>query len=188
MPENLLVLSLVALLPLSAGLVVLQTNPYRAMVIRGVLGAIAALTYTLFGAADIALTEALVGTMLSITLYSITVRSSMTMKLGVIKSECAVFDETLLSPVQLAIAPHHLRLEVLSYASSEELKAALMSRDVHTICLRSHPFLIDTRVNHLYRILQSGLPPDLATVGYIQLPSSHPRPNPPTDLSKEVPT
>jgi uncharacterized MnhB-related membrane protein len=55
---------IVALLPLAASMVVLQVNPYHALVIRGILGAVAALVYAVLGAADVALTEALVGTML----------------------------------------------------------------------------------------------------------------------------
>ncbi len=77
----------VALLPLSAGMVVLQVNPYHALVIRGILGAIAALVYALLGAADVALTEALVGTMLAITLYAVAVRSSLLMRLGILTAE-----------------------------------------------------------------------------------------------------
>ena len=73
-----------ALLPLMAVLLVLQVNPYQALVMRGILGAIAALVYVLYGAADVALTEALVGTMLSITLYAIAVRSSMIVRVGVL--------------------------------------------------------------------------------------------------------
>jgi putative multicomponent Na+:H+ antiporter subunit B len=56
---------IVALLPLAAMMVVFQTNPYHALVIRGVLGAIAALIYSVLGAPDVALTEALVGTLLA---------------------------------------------------------------------------------------------------------------------------
>ena len=78
---------IVALLPLSACLVVFQVNPYHALVIRGVLGAIAALVYTVLGAADVALTEALVGTLLAITLYAIAVRSSLVIHLGVLEGE-----------------------------------------------------------------------------------------------------
>lgn len=78
-----------ALLPLSAGLVILQVNPYHALVIRGILGAVAALVYAIFGAADVALTEALVGTMLAITLYAVAVRSSMVMRLGVLHQDGA---------------------------------------------------------------------------------------------------
>ena len=74
--SNVIIIAIVALLPLTALLLVLQTNPYRALIVRGVLGAIAALTYALFGASDVALTEALVGTLLSMTLYAIAIRSS----------------------------------------------------------------------------------------------------------------
>lgn len=70
------IVAITALLPLVAGLLVLQRNPYQALIIRGMLGAIAALIYALFGAADVALTEALVGAMLSTTLYAIAIRSS----------------------------------------------------------------------------------------------------------------
>ncbi|MGB3671352.1 MAG: hydrogenase subunit MbhD domain-containing protein, partial [Phormidesmis sp.] len=82
--------AITALLPLTAILLVLQVNPYQALVIRGILGAIAALVYALFGAADVALTEALVGTMLSITLYAVAVRSSMVMQIGAIATEPTV--------------------------------------------------------------------------------------------------
>ncbi|NJL02032.1 MAG: DUF4040 domain-containing protein, partial [Spirulinaceae cyanobacterium SM2_1_0] len=77
---------IVALLPLAAAMVVFQTNPYYALVVRGILGAIAALVYAVLGAADVALTEALVGTMLAITLYAVAVRSSLVMRLGVVAS------------------------------------------------------------------------------------------------------
>lgn len=75
--DSIYVVAIVLLLPLSAGLLVSQTNPLHALVIRGILGAIAALVYAALGAADVALTEALVGTMLSTTLYAVAVRSSM---------------------------------------------------------------------------------------------------------------
>ena len=84
--------AIVALLPLSAGMVVLQVNPYHALVIRGILGAVAALVYALMGAADVALTEALVGTMLAITLYAVAVRSSLLMRLGIVQTEVPLPD------------------------------------------------------------------------------------------------
>lgn len=82
MTDDVYLIAITALLPLTAVMLVLQVNPYQALVMRGILGAIAALVYALFGAADVALTEALVGTMLSITLYAVAVRSSMEMRLG----------------------------------------------------------------------------------------------------------
>jgi putative multicomponent Na+:H+ antiporter subunit B len=77
-------LAIVALLPIAAVMTLLQKDPYHALVVRGILGAIAALVYALFGAADVALTEALVGTMLAITLYMVAVRSSLVLRLGVL--------------------------------------------------------------------------------------------------------
>lgn len=78
---------IIALLPLTAGMLVTQTNPYHALVIRGVLGAVAAMVDAVLGAADVALTEALMGTMLSITLYAIAVRSSLVLRLGVMENQ-----------------------------------------------------------------------------------------------------
>ena len=78
------VLAITVLLPIAAVMTVLQKNPYHALVVRGILGGIAALVYALFGAADVALTEALVGTMLAITLYAVAVRSSLELRLGIV--------------------------------------------------------------------------------------------------------
>ena len=152
-------LAIVALLPLTAGLLMAQTNPYQALIIRGILGAISALIYALFGAADVALTEALVGTMLSITLYAIAVRSSMTMRLGILAqsnlpepapdpeiSPDLAFPEDLEKPfcisyapiigvVQNCLKPYHLRLEIVPYPTVAELQTALHSQDVQSICL-----------------------------------------------------
>lgn len=87
MSDDFYVVVITALLPLTAVMLVTQANPYHALIIRGILGAVAALVYALFGAADVALTEALVGTMLSITLYAVAVRSSLSLRLGVIAGE-----------------------------------------------------------------------------------------------------
>jgi putative multicomponent Na+:H+ antiporter subunit B len=77
-----LLLPITALLPLTALLLVAQSNPYQTLVLRGILGAVAALVYALLGAADVALTEALVGTLLSTTLYAVARRSSMALRLS----------------------------------------------------------------------------------------------------------
>jgi putative multicomponent Na+:H+ antiporter subunit B len=78
---------LVALLPLAALMLIFQTNPYHALALRGILGAVAAMVYGVLGAADVALTEALVGTLLAITLYAIAVRSSLVLRLGVLETD-----------------------------------------------------------------------------------------------------
>jgi putative multicomponent Na+:H+ antiporter subunit B len=61
------------------------------------LGAIAATVDAVLGAADVALTEALMGTMLAITLYAVAVRSSLVMRLGILEAgmEQAISEEML---------------------------------------------------------------------------------------------
>jgi putative multicomponent Na+:H+ antiporter subunit B len=76
-----LLLPITALLPVTALLLVSQSNPYQTLVLRGILGSVATLLYALLGAPDVALTEALVGTLLSTTLYAVALRSSMALRL-----------------------------------------------------------------------------------------------------------
>ncbi len=85
--HDIYIYAITALLPLSALMSVLQVNPYNALVIRAILGAVAALVYAVLGAADVALTEALVGTMLAVALYVVAVRSSLVMRLGIVKTK-----------------------------------------------------------------------------------------------------
>lgn len=177
------VIAIVALLPLTAVMLVTQGNPYHALVIRGIVGAIAALVYTLFGAADVALTEALVGTMLSITLYAIAVRSSMCMRLGVVSiadlDEKASGADSLLSQLREALAPHYLRLELVSYPNLDALHTALQTKDIHAICLpaanaqrrdvdpSTPPYHVQVRVASLRQILQAAIPATTALISLV---------------------
>lgn len=144
MSEDGYVIAIAALLPLTALMLVTQVNPYHALVIRGILGAIAALVYALFGAADVALTEALVGTMLSITLYAVAVRSSMSMRLGILEQDVPPpVDSTPPAFVQVQQAlremlyRYHLRLEVIDYRDLTALQTALETKEIHAICVSS---------------------------------------------------
>lgn len=105
-----LLLPITALLPLTAVLLVSQSNPYQTLVLRGILGSVATLIYALLGAPDVALTEALVGTLLSTTLYAIALRSSMALRLQDRRSqpqESAAEQE-----LSSWLAPLHLRLRL----------------------------------------------------------------------------
>lgn len=188
MSDELYIVAIAALLPLTATMLVTQVNPYHALVIRGILGAVAALVYALFGAADVALTEALVGTMLSITLYAIAVRSSMSLRLGVSESiyEANQTDVTqeLLPVLRQALRRHHMRLEIVCYHNSQALRAALESKEIHGVLTsqkvtaeedlslhgENHATLqhLTVRVQRLYSILQAGVPKDVVTVEYCQ--------------------
>ena len=192
MLENLDVLAISALLPLTACMLVTQVNPYHALIIRGILGAVAALVYALFGAADVALTEALVGTMLSITLYAIAVRSSMSLRLGTLAppdtdvqkvdiddAVPSAMSQRLFPALRQALKKHHLNLEVLPYASSQALQFALENKEIHAACIPSHrlkpeaassdvnaPYVLNVRLSRLYEILDAALPDDLAAVSF----------------------
>ncbi|MEB3336233.1 MAG: DUF4040 domain-containing protein [Leptolyngbyaceae bacterium] len=144
---------IVALLPLAAVMLTVQVNPYNALVIRGILGAVAALVYAVLGAADVALTEALVGTMLAITLYAVAVRSSLVMRLGVltdslVEAEGQEEQDTgdtqasqrpfahLLADLRTIASKYHLRLELIPYPDLRSLNQALMEKEVHVTCMQ----------------------------------------------------
>ncbi|MGF1482323.1 MAG: DUF4040 domain-containing protein [Cyanophyceae cyanobacterium] len=129
---------IVALLPLAALILVFQVNPYHALVIRAILGAVAALVYAVLGAADVALTEALVGTMLAITLYVVAVRSSLVMRLGILSggAEAGCLAE-LIACLRKITSRHHLRLELVKYSNPKALEQALLAKEVHAICTES---------------------------------------------------
>ncbi|MFN5516300.1 MAG: hydrogenase subunit MbhD domain-containing protein [Cyanobacteriota bacterium] len=122
------ILLIAALVPLTSGLTLLQTNPYRALILRGIVGAASALLYAVLGAADVALTEALVGTLLAVLLYAITVRSSMVARLGVWAPEASTAP---LETLRQGLAPVHLRLEVLTYPDLTSLETALETQKIH---------------------------------------------------------
>lgn len=114
-----------ALLPLAASILIVQVNPYRALVIRGILGAVAALVYTVLGAADVALTEALVGTLLAISLYAVAVRSSLVLRLGVLKEEAIAKEDVanvaqsthfkqLIDELRTIFSKRHMRVNLFS--------------------------------------------------------------------------
>lgn len=86
------VYAIAVLLPIAASMLVFQTNPYHALITRGILGAVSALIYTILGAADVALTEALVGSFLATMLYAVAVRSSLVLRLGVVEEIAIAHD------------------------------------------------------------------------------------------------
>ena len=185
MSEDFYTIAIAALLPLTACLLVLQVNPYQALVVRGILGAIAALVYALFGAADVALTEALVGTMLSITLYAVAVRSSLNMRLGILAADSLAEPaarESVLVAVREILSRHYMRLEPVTYKTKADLKTALANREIHTAlsALTVHTSSqsppsdrefshFQTRVRRLYDIMQAELPPDMAKLTHVSL-------------------
>jgi putative multicomponent Na+:H+ antiporter subunit B len=99
------------LLPLVAMLMLRQHDPWQALVLRGALGSLAALLYGLLGAADVALTEVLVGTLLSTALYAVAIRATRTFRL-VCPGELAL-PEGRRELLQALLAGEGFRLELL---------------------------------------------------------------------------
>jgi len=133
-----------ALLPLAAAILIFEVNPYHALVIRGVLGAVAALVYTVLGAADVALTEALVGTLLAIALYAVAVRSSLVVRLGVLQEDLnrsaddldSMTLPTVVNAMKRVFKDFYVRVELIPYLNREELFQALMDKEIHATCER----------------------------------------------------
>jgi putative multicomponent Na+:H+ antiporter subunit B len=179
---------IVALLPLSALMLVFQTNPYHALVIRAILGAVAVLVYIVLGAADVALTEALVGTMLAVTLYVIAVRSSLVMRLGIVEENTESdrdFTE-LITHLRKVINKHYLRLELIKYPSSKALEKALQTKELHAIFTKQEyleppnqnnstgieiqqTYHTAIRVHRLFEILQTELSLPATTITYVNV-------------------
>jgi putative multicomponent Na+:H+ antiporter subunit B len=146
---------IVVLLPIVAAMLVFQTNPYHALVIRGILGAVAALLYAVLGAGDVGLTEALMGSLLAVMLYAVAVRSSLVMRLGILKEDDL---EPLIESLRTVMNKHYMRVELVPFSDRQELDQALLSKEIHATCVQ-HSEAYDTviRVPRLYEILQNEL-------------------------------
>jgi putative multicomponent Na+:H+ antiporter subunit B len=175
---------IIALLPLAGCMVVFQVNPYHALVIRGILGAVSAMVYAVLGAPDVALTEALVGTMLAITLYAVAVRSSLVMRLGLVKDEAD--DEhhfgQLMDDLRTIFRKRQMRLELVPYPNTQALERALMDKEVHATCVRreqDHASSEDEkqfyhtaiRVKRIYEIMQTELTSPATILSYVSTPA-----------------
>jgi putative multicomponent Na+:H+ antiporter subunit B len=175
---------IIALLPLTSAMLVTQVNPYHALVIRGVLGAVAALVDAVLGAADVALTEALMGTVLSIALYAIAVRSSLVLRLGVIENQAIAENEDsnfqqLIQDFRNIFRKHYMRLELVPYNSHQCLEKALQEKEVHATCapiLESdnlgETYQTEIRVQRIYNIIESELSSPNTVLNYVDVVDS----------------
>lgn len=161
------ILFVVALMPIVSLILVVQQNPYHALVIRAILGAVATLIYAVLGAADVALTEAMVGTLLAVALYIIAVRSSQVLRLGVLGGEKtnglddhqeAGFNRVI-SGIKEVIDRYYLHLELVEYPDLRTLKQAMAANEIHGMCVYSNriavpgqSYMISFRVSRLFEI------------------------------------
>ena len=146
MTETPILFSIALLMPLSALLTVLQRNPYNALISRGVLGAVSALTYASLGAADVAVTEALMGSLLIIVLYTIAVRSTMVIRLGVVgpRRTPSASVETVTAAIKAACRKKHLRFETTDYDMVEDAANALKNGEADILLGKSDTMVVFT--------------------------------------------
>jgi putative multicomponent Na+:H+ antiporter subunit B len=187
MNNDMYIYVITALLPLSACMLVFQVNPYHALAIRGILGAVAAMLYAVLGAADVALTEALMGTMLAITLYAIAVRSSLVMRLGVVEDEAKEGTEgdrhfgELMDEFRSIFGKRYMRLELVPYTNTQALQRGLMEKEVHATCApgedsdrdnavhgdEKQPYHTAIRVKRIYDIMEAEISSPGTTLSYV---------------------
>lgn len=153
---------IVALLPLTALFTVVQIHPYFALISRGMMGVVAVLFYASMGAPDVALTEALVGTLLTVMLFAIAVRSSLVMRIGILDGHNRPPKE---SPIHRFCLSQRLYLRWIPFQCEKELVAALKAGRVDAVCAKPQ------RAPSLDRFLSTDFSPDQ----YITLLAEHSR-------------
>jgi putative multicomponent Na+:H+ antiporter subunit B len=163
------------------------------------VGAVATLVFAVLGAADVALTQALMGTLLAITLYAIAVRSSLVMRLGVLEDGAINTDDKslpdsqaddhfqqLMNDLRTIFHKHYMRVEVVPYTNTQALHRALMDKEIHATCARpehdnqdpvatedeQQPYNTTTRVQRLYDIMRTELSSPATSLTYVNAPDS----------------
>ena len=109
---SLLLLPIELILPVLGVLLIRTESPIRGLIYRSFLGSIAALIYAAVGAPDVALTEVLVGTLLSAILYIITIRACYTVL--IIYPENFEVSEVVCNQITELFNELHLQVKYLS--------------------------------------------------------------------------
>ena len=133
-----LLLPLELLLPILAILLIQSESPINSLIYRSFLGSIAALIYALVGAPDVALTEVMVGTLLSSLIYIVTIRACYSIVIVVDKN--SPIDSELKSCLKTVFEELHLKIVY----QEESLQAAAEKNFhfLHTSRLSGSPHLL----------------------------------------------
>ncbi len=161
-PGEVLLLPIELILPVLGLLLIRTESPIRGLIYRSFLGSIAALIYASVGAPDVALTEVLVGTLLSAILYIITIRACYTVLIVVPKDY--KINTQLCNQVSDLFNELHLQVKYLKqdfdiHAGnySELLSATTLSGSPHAvldnrgICIESPLLLRDLKSTKYYK-------------------------------------
>lgn len=150
------------ILPVLGLLLIRTESPIRGLIYRSFLGSIAALIYAAVGAPDVALTEVLVGTLLSAILYIITIRACYTVLIVV--PEDLIISDQISQQVSEMFNELHLQVKYLkqdfnahSGNYNELLSATTLSGSPHAvfdskgICIESPMLLRDLKSTSYYQ-------------------------------------
>ena len=159
---GLLLFPIELILPVLGVLLIRTESPIRGLIYRSFLGSIAALIYAAVGAPDVALTEVLVGTLLSAILYIITIRACYTV-LIVVPQDLMISDQ-IKQQVKEMFNELHLQVKYLKQDFdanagnyNELLSATTLSGSPHAvldnrgICIESPILLRDLKSTKYYK-------------------------------------
>ena len=159
---ELLLLPIELILPVLGVLLIKTESPIRGLIYRSFLGSIAALIYASVGAPDVALTEVLVGTLLSAILYIITIRACYTVL--IIKPKDFHISEKNLIQISDIFNELHLQVKYLEkdFGNKASDYETLLSEttlagsphavlDEHGICIESPILLSDLQETEYHR-------------------------------------
>ena len=159
---GLLLFPIELILPVLGLLLIRTESPIRGLIYRSFLGSIAALIYAAVGAPDVALTEVLVGTLLSAILYIITIRACYTVLIVV--PEDFIISDQISQQVSEIFNELHLQVKYLkqdfdAHAGNynELLSSTTLSGSPHAvldnrgICIESPMLLRDLKSTNYYQ-------------------------------------
>ena len=159
---GLLLFPIELILPVLGLLLIRTESPIRGLIYRSFLGSIAALIYAAVGAPDVALTEVLVGTLLSAILYIITIRACYTVL--IIVPEDFIISDQISKQISEMFNELHLQVKYLkqdfnahSGNYNELLSATTLSGSPHAvfdnkgICIESPMLLRDLKSTSYYK-------------------------------------
>ena len=151
--RSLFLLPVELILPILGVLLIRTKSPIRGLIYRSFLGSIAALLYAVCGAPDVALTEVLVGILLSSILYIITIRAcysiviivpkEMNMQQELINNLKSMFDELKMNVVFEPSSLSHSKEDYQILFSSKTLAGSPHAiLDGRELCIES-PILLE---------------------------------------------
>lgn len=147
---TLAILPVELILPILGVLLIKTQSPIRGLIYRSFLGSIAALIYAVVGAPDVALTEVLVGTLLSAILYIITIRACYT--IIIIKEEDYILNVDLKQHIEELFHELHLQVKYLNQNFSDKeidydelMRSSTMSGSPHAV-LDQHGLYLESRL------------------------------------------